>query len=490
VNPARHAPCRRYNGRTHAFFLLVLFGAWLGVAAPALALNATADAVAKAHRDLVAATADLNAARDAAASERLPLVEARNRLAAEVAELRRRADALRVLRRQGEGERAAVAAEAAAREEEVDFILAALQEYRRSVETRISAPEAAAVGEPLSAIDAQLTAADDYAALPQAAASLFALASEGSLARAGGQTLAGACLDAAGLEQRGRFAVFGPAVYFASDGGGMGLAVSETGHILPALAPVQDIGDVSTVVHGGEATLAVDVTGGDAVRVAASRESLIERLRSGGVVMVPIGAIGLLAAVLVVWKLVALKRVGMPSESGLEPVLDALRRGETARAETLTAALASPFGAIVREGIEHRAAPPEMLDELLHERVMAVLPTLDRHLGTLAVLGGVAPLLGLLGTVTGMIHTFKLITLFGTGDARLLSGGIAEALLTTEAGLVIAVPVMLVHALLSRRVRTIMAGLDQAVTAFVRRLNTEGGSLTTPAATAGREAQP
>ena len=109
----------------------------------------------------------------------------------------------------------------------------------------------------------------------------------------------------------------------------------------------------------------------------------------------------------------------------------------------------------------------------MHERALAVLPLLDRHLGLLAVLGGVAPLLGLLGTVTGMIHTFQLVTVFGSGDAKLLSGGISEALVTTEAGLIIAVPVLLVHAFLSRRVRTLVAALEQTVVGFVNRLHAE-----------------
>ena len=80
------------------------------------------------------------------------------------------------------------------------------------------------------------------------------------------------------------------------------------------------------------------------------------------------------------------------------------------------------------------------------------------------------PLLGLLGTVTGMIHTFRLVTVFGTGDARLLSGGISEALVTTEFGLMIAIPVLLVHAYLARRVRTIIGRLENRAIEFVGEL--------------------
>ena len=85
-----------------------------------------------------------------------------------------------------------------------------------------------------------------------------------------------------------------------------------------------------------------------------------------------------------------------------------------------------------------------------------------------SVIGGVAPLLGLLGTVTGMIHTFKLVTIFGSGEAHLLSGGISEALVTTEAGLVIAIPVLIAHAYFHRRVKSIIAGLELMISEFAR----------------------
>ena len=110
----------------------------------------------------------------------------------------------------------------------------------------------------------------------------------------------------------------------------------------------------------------------------------------------------------------------------------------------------------------------------MHERIITEIPILEKHLPTLAVCASAAPLLGLLGTVTGMIHTFNLVTIFGTGDARLLSGGISEALITTEYGLVIAVPALFVHAYLSRRVRGIIDTLEQTAIGFVNGLKLRG----------------
>ena len=128
---------------------------------------------------------------------------------------------------------------------------------------------------------------------------------------------------------------------------------------------------------------------------------------------------------------------------------------------------AEPLKSLYLECIACRAASREQLEELLHEHIISYVPRLERHLGTLAVLGGIAPLLGLLGTVTGMIHTFQMVTLFGSGDARLLSGGISEALITTKYGLIIAVPVLLAHAFLSRHARGKLAELEQTAIGMV-----------------------
>ena len=84
-----------------------------------------------------------------------------------------------------------------------------------------------------------------------------------------------------------------------------------------------------------------------------------------------------------------------------------------------------------------------------------------------------SPLLGLLGTVTGMIKTFKLITVFGTGDARSLSSGISEALITTEFGLFVAIPALIIHALLLRKTKGVLASMEQTAVAFKNGLETK-----------------
>ena len=104
----------------------------------------------------------------------------------------------------------------------------------------------------------------------------------------------------------------------------------------------------------------------------------------------------------------------------------------------------------------------------IYEASLAPQSSLERYLSILSVSASAAPLLGLLGTVTGMIHTFRLITMFGTGDAKLLSGGISEALVTTEAGLIVAIPALLIHVWCLRRARCNASLCKQAALCLLR----------------------
>jgi biopolymer transport protein ExbB len=103
----------------------------------------------------------------------------------------------------------------------------------------------------------------------------------------------------------------------------------------------------------------------------------------------------------------------------------------------------------------------ETLESVMQEAILRELPHVERGLASLSVFAAVAPLLGLLGTVTGMIETFRVITLYGTGDPRLMSSGISEALVTTELGLAVAIPIMLFYTFLSRRANTIIGEMEE-----------------------------
>ena len=132
--------------------------------------------------------------------------------------------------------------------------------------------------------------------------------------------------------------------------------------------------------------------------------------------------------------------------------------------------LKGPAGNLLETAIDNAHQKKELLEEMLYERVLHIRPRLERWLPFIGLTAAIAPLLGLLGTVTGMINTFKLITLFGSGDAKTLSSGISEALVTTECGLIVAVAALLVHAALTRRIRGFITSLEQAAVGFVNGL--------------------
>ena len=109
-------------------------------------------------------------------------------------------------------------------------------------------------------------------------------------------------------------------------------------------------------------------------------------------------------------------------------------------------------------------------EKLLNEAMMTERPRLEKRMGLIASLGSIAPLLGLLGTVTGIIALFQTITSAGTNDARILAGGISEALVTTETGLIVAIPVMVLHGLLSERLDRIAGAISTRASELLNRL--------------------
>ena len=107
------------------------------------------------------------------------------------------------------------------------------------------------------------------------------------------------------------------------------------------------------------------------------------------------------------------------------------------------------------------------VEEALFEVFLDAQPSLKSGLPLIAIASATAPLLGLLGTVTGMIETFRLINIFGTGDAKALASGISEALVTTEFGLIVAIPALILHALLSRKVQGIKSQMEMTSLALL-----------------------
>jgi biopolymer transport protein ExbB len=126
-----------------------------------------------------------------------------------------------------------------------------------------------------------------------------------------------------------------------------------------------------------------------------------------------------------------------------------------------------PTCQMLDSALEHVGYSQDVLENALQESILKQAPKLERFLPTLALLATIAPLLGLLGTVSGMIQTFEVLTEVGSGDPAMLAGGISVALLTTYFGLTLAIPIMFVHHLLKAKVEKILVDMEEKGTAFI-----------------------
>jgi biopolymer transport protein ExbB len=206
----------------------------------------------------------------------------------------------------------------------------------------------------------------------------------------------------------------------------------------------------------------IDISAGGALRQVAQQESVVEHFLTGGPLMWPILGVAVLALLIVLYKFFYLQSVQGNTRKIMDRTNELVADGDWQGAEQLLRGRRnSPVGHVLSAGLEVRDADREIQESVLQEAILNQLPTVERGMAVLAVLGAVAPLLGLLGTVTGMIDTFRVITLYGTGDPKLMSGGISAALITTEYGLYVCIPIMLLHTLFTRRVESIVADMEE-----------------------------
>jgi biopolymer transport protein ExbB len=186
-----------------------------------------------------------------------------------------------------------------------------------------------------------------------------------------------------------------------------------------------------------------------------------EIVRAGGPLMWPIILCSIIAAAIVLERLWTLqdKRV-LPPE--LSQQVWKLIEANQVNDKVITALEQnSPLGKVLAAGLANRHRPREILMERLEDTGRHVVYELERFLNTLGTIAGIAPLLGLLGTVTGIIRSFNAIQAGGMGDPRALSGGIAEALIATVAGLCVAIPSLIAYRYLRGRVDRIVVGIEK-----------------------------
>jgi biopolymer transport protein ExbB len=203
--------------------------------------------------------------------------------------------------------------------------------------------------------------------------------------------------------------------------------------------------DLQEATEGLQA-FAVDPTRGQLLALLVQSPSLVERIQQGQIVgytIIVLGVIGLLVAI---WRLLALSTTAAKVNS---------------QAKHLDKAGDNPLGRVIKVAYDNPDADVEALELKLGEAILKETPKFTAMLQFLKIISVVAPLLGLLGTVTGMIITFQAITLYGAGDPKLMAGGISTALVTTVEGLVVAIPMVFLHTLVQSRAKRLTQILQE-----------------------------
>ncbi|MFP4163702.1 MAG: MotA/TolQ/ExbB proton channel family protein [Chitinispirillaceae bacterium] len=193
-------------------------------------------------------------------------------------------------------------------------------------------------------------------------------------------------------------------------------------------------------------------------------------VKAGGPIMIPMFILVLWALFLVVWKLIQFSGKHRANTALSKVVIKHLEKSEIAKARTYAETHKGVVARVVRTCLEHSKWNRSSAEKAVREILVEEVPLLNKHLSTLAVIAGAAPLLGLLGTVTGMINLFEVITSYGTGDPKIMAGGISEALVTTQMGLIIAVPILLVHNYLRNRTNHIQSEMEKQAIRILNRL--------------------
>ena len=207
-------------------------------------------------------------------------------------------------------------------------------------------------------------------------------------------------------------------------------------------------------LDAGYTTMAVDPSRGQILSLLIQAPGLGERINQGGLVGYFIIFIGLIGLLMSLWRLFVLRQDGQAINEQLT---------------TETISRDNALGRILSVHSEHDTMETEALELKIDEAILKEVPRLEKYHSIIKVFAAVAPLLGLLGTVVGMIVTFQALTLFGTGDPKLMAGGISQALVTTMLGLIVAIPLVFLHSVLTSWSGTLIEVLEEQSAGLIAR---------------------
>lgn len=424
-----------------------------------------------AEKDLQNSLKELSTLRESIAKEKIPLLQEVSQLESQVEELVRNQKRLLRLRDNNDLGLNQLRNLVKSLKDQNEYTAGILDEFVRTFETRIDFSEIqlyAEVAEEarLGLEDVNISEAERF----NKQLDVIDTALDRLERIVGGYTFEGKGLTPNETIEPGIFGIYGPTVYFSSNVSDLaGISYSK---LNAAEAAIADPGEeyvegIRRFLETNEGVIPADATLGKALKIEQGRDSFVEHLAKGGEVGYVIIALGLVCLLLGIVKIIDILKFAVPTPEQVQSVLVYIEKGKTDKAKAASQKVKGVGGKLLVTGIDNIEEKRGTLEELLFEKILSVRPRLEKFLPFMAITAAAAPLLGLLGTVTGMIKTFNLITIFGTGDAKSLSSGISEALVTTELGLIVAIPALIMHGVLSRMAKEKLGALEQTALSFV-----------------------
>jgi biopolymer transport protein ExbB len=197
---------------------------------------------------------------------------------------------------------------------------------------------------------------------------------------------------------------------------------------------------------------------------------MLEIVQAGGWLMLPIIACSVVAVAIVLERLWTLQEKRVLPSNVASQVSEWIQHGQLDAQRVQQVHQSSPLGQVLAAGLAYRHTSREVLKEAIEDAGRHVVHELERYLNPLGTIAAISPLLGLLGTVSGMIRSFTAITAEGVGNPTVLAGGISEALLTTAAGLTVAIPALIAYRFLRGRVDALVVKIEKESTRFIELL--------------------
>lgn len=433
---------------------------------PLAAQTEVSAALEKAKADLTSTLTGLEKTRAAIAAEKPALSADFAKAELELREKRRLVRIARLSKEDRAEELRQLRSDLAARQQDATYLAGLLKDHALKT-TTLSTPGAA----PLE-VSPEIIAANPDAPAEALAGRLPILdaAIDRLDALLGGSTAPGKASDTRGNISEGTLAALGPVSFFLSNDKSVGGDIIAS---MPGDIPHYATGsaeDVAALIAGKESALLLDPTAGHARAMDEIDGGFIDMVRKGGLWVWPIMLLALVSIIFGIIKLARFSRFREPTDAWVSAILASLRTGDREKASALAAGQRHPAGPVMQRLVSVSENSADLVEETLYEQLMEVQSKASSLLPVIAITAATSPLLGLLGTVSGMIATFNVITLLGSGDPKPLAGGISEALITTLFGLVVAIPALILHAFLSRRAQGIVQTTERLGLSFVNGL--------------------